>query len=487
MPRMTLRKGVRPIKTLRAATAPDGAVPGRGARPALAAAMLAGLACAGPAAGHVSEGGIVLLLPTDLYIAAGVASVAATVVLLAAVPAGAVRRLFAALRLWPLAPGSAIAVTRGLSLALFAALLWLGLTGPRDPLANPLPLTVWVVWWIALVTVQGLVGDIWRWVTPFAAPLALTGRPLMRYPSRFGHAPGLVLLLVFAGFVLADPAPTDPARLASIAGGYWGLTALALALFGRRWLVRGEAITLMMRTYGRNAALGRRGGRVALGLPGWRIAAGPVRGLGAALFAILLLGIGSFDGLNETFWWFGLIGINPLEFPGRSEVIAQTVAGLVVTNLLLVAVFAGFLWAGLRLARAEMPLGRAVCLFAPSLLPIALGYHVAHYLTVLLVDAQYALAALSDPLARGDDLLGLGTFYVTTGFFNTPDTVRAIFLTQAGAVVIGHILAILVADALALRALPTRRAAFLSQVPLAAFMIAYTLFGLWLLASPKGL
>jgi len=481
IPSMTVRRSPPRIKARRSAARPTGR----------AAATLAAGPGAGPAAAHVSEGGIVLLLPTDLYIAAGVASVAATVVLLAAVPAGAVRRLFASLRLWRPAPAGAVAVTRGLSVALFAALLWLGLTGPRDPLANPLPLTVWVIWWIALVTVQGLMGDIWRWVTPFAAPLALTGRPLMRYPARLGHAPGLVLLIVFAGFVLADPAPTDPARLAWIAGGYWGLTALALVLFGRRWLVRGEALTLMMRTYGRNAALGRRAGRVALGLPGWRIAQesvrGPVQGLGPALFAILLLGIGSFDGLNETFWWFGLIGINPLEFPGRSEVIAQTVAGLVATNLLLVAVFAGFLWAGLRLARAEMPLGRAICLFAPSLLPIALGYHVAHYLTVLLVDAQYALAALSDPLARGDDLLGLGTFYVTTGFFNTPDTVRTIFLAQAGAVVIGHIVAILVADALALRALPTRRAAFLSQVPLAAFMIAYTLFGLWLLASPKGL
>ena len=133
-----------------------------------------------------------------------------------------------------------------------------------------------------------------------------------------------------------------------------------------------------------------------------------------------------------------------------------------------------------------MPLGQAFRLFAPSILPIALGYHAAHYLTAALVGFQYVLAALNDPLARGQDLLGLGTFYVTTGFFNEQASVRVIFLTQAGAVVLGHVMAILLAHALAVRALGTTRRAALAQAPVALFMIAYTLFGLWLLASPRG-
>ena len=89
-------------------------------------------------------------------------------------------------------------------------------------------------------------------------------------------------------------------------------------------------------------------------------------------------------------------------------------------------------------------------------------------------------------MATGQDLLGLGTFYVTTGFFNTQASVRAIFLVQAGAVVFGHVLAILLAHAVAVRHFGTNRRAALSQAPLALFMILYTLFGLWLLASPRG-
>ena len=48
-------------------------------------------------------------------------------------------------------------------------------------------------------------------------------------------------------------------------------------------------------------------------------------------------------------------------------------------------------------------------LFTLPLVPIACGYHFAHYLPVFLVDAQYAIRAASDPLARGWDLLGRAT------------------------------------------------------------------------------
>lgn len=168
-------------------------------------------------------------------------------------------------------------------------------------------------------------------------------------------------------------------------------------------------------------------GRLALGLTGWQVLAGPRPGPGLALFMLLILGCGSFDGLNETFWWLGVLGLNPLEFPVRSAVIGQTVLGLIIANAALVAVFALCLWTGARLSRQKRGApGADFCRYAPTLLPIALGYHVAHYLPTFLVDGQYVLAFLNDPLVRGDDLLGRGTTYVTTGFLNTPGPVRAI-------------------------------------------------------------
>ena len=102
------------------------------------------------------------------------------------------------------------------------------------------------------------------------------------------------------------------------------------------------------------------------------------------------------------------------------------------------------------------------------------------------MDIQYTFKALSDPLQDGADYLGLDSYYVTTGFFNTLGTQRLIFLTQAGAIVIGHVIAILLSHRVASDYFPTRRGVLISQIPLSVFMIGYTVLGLWLLATPKG-
>ena len=75
---------------------------------------------------------------------------------------------------------------------------------------------------------------------------------------------------------------------------------------------------------------------------------------------------------------------------------------------------------------------------------------------------------------------------MTTGFFNSRDTVEIIWLSQAGIIVAGHMLAILVSHAIAIDMFRTSKKATLSQLPMAAFMIVYTLIGLTLLASPRG-
>lgn len=440
---------------------------------------------------HVSEQGFVLLLPTDIYILAGTACVALTVLLLAVLPRAAMPGVFRAYRVLPVRAGRLALATSCASFCFLLWLIWVGHAGPRDPLANPLTLTIWTLWWIGFVTLQGLLGNLWRFVNPWTGPVAaircaLSVRPFLRLPGRLGHGIAILGLLGFAAVLLADPAPADPARLAGYVGGYWLFTFVGLLAFGPRWAARADWVGMLMRCYARVGIFGRTGGALSAGLSGWQVLARRAPAPGVAVFMLLLLGIGSFDGLNETFWWFALLGINPLEFPGRSAVIWQNLTGLVIANMALVCGYGVTIWLGLRLAGQRGGFGAAFCLFAPTILPIALGYHLAHYLTSFLVDSQYALAAASDPMARGADYLGLGTFYVTTSFFNTAASVRVIWLSQAGVVVLGHVLAVMLAHALALRQVPNTRQAVLSQAPLAVFMVLYTLFGLWLLASPRG-
>ena len=435
---------------------------------------------------HVAEQGFVLLLPTEVYSTAGVAVVALTIVALFALPGGVIQHLFQVRRFRVLDLDGLRAITSLISLMGLVVLVYIGLNGPRDPLSNLMPLAFWTFGWIFLVSLAGLIGDIWRWINPWTGLYQLLGalRPPLRLAESLGVWPALLLLIAFAAFLLADIAPDDPARLAQLAALYWLLMMAGLILFGPPWLRQVELGSVLFCNYGNLAPLKWRqeGGA---GCPGWRLLSQKSVPAGG-LFALTLLGVGSFDGLNETFWWLSTIGVNPLEFPGRSAVIGPTLIGLITAIVGLVAIFAVTVWLGIRFAGVETGFADSFARLALSMLPIAFGYHIAHYLTAFLVNGQYLLAALSDPLASGADLLGIQPFYVTTGFFNQIDSVRTIWLTQAGAVVIGHVWSVLLAHRLALDLFGAHRRAALATLPLSIFMIGYTMLGLWLLAAPKG-
>ena len=439
-----------------------------------------------PAFAHASDQGFVLLLPTGAYISAGVAVVALTVVTLFAVPERMVTWLFSHRSLVPRRFDGAAIVTSLLSFALMCFGIYLGLYGARDPLSNPLPLGFWTVGWVLLVSCAAFFGNLWVWINPWTGLYQLwgTARPMAKMPPALGVWPATVLLLLFAGFLLADPAPDDPARLAFLIAGYWAFIFTGLCVFGPTWCKQVELGHVLFAAFAKLAPVRLRA-QAGIGGPGWQIVSAP-HTLGYFAFSLTMLGVGSFDGLNETFWWLGQIGVNPLEFPGRSAVIGVTLMGLVGSVLGLAIVFGIVVWLGLCIGGAQVPFGKAYGSLAFCVLPIALVYHIAHYLPSFLVGIQYTIASISDPFANGSDYLGIHPFRVTTGFFNRIDTVRLIWTTQAGLVVIGHVWSMLLAHRVATDLFGDHRKAAISTLPLSVFMIAYTFLGLWLLAAPKG-
>lgn len=450
-----------------------------------------------PGAGfpHASEQGFVLLLPTDAYIAAGTAAVAISLLLVGASSGQRIARLFTPVALFRLPALRRLPLwTSLLSTVLFFMLIWIGAYGPNDPQRNLLPLTIWSGWWVGLFVLQGLIGDIWRWLNPWQGLYALVFREAQaprKLPEAFGIWPAVCLMLAFFGFVIADIAPSDPDRLAQFAMLYWVFTLAGMTLFGAKdWLQRVECFTVLFALIAALAPL-RWGKRLQIGFPGWGLLHLPAANLGLAAFCVVLLASGSFDGLHETFWWLAQIGINPLAFPGRSAVAVPSAISLIASNLALCAVFLLAVWGGLFLVRRSgyrenLSLAKAFAGFAITLLPLAYGYHFAHYLTSFLVQIQYLTAAIADPFARGWNLFGLGGRPVTTGFFNDPTKVKVIWLTQAAVVVGSHMVSVMLAHVIASRQFTRRRHIVLVQVGLGILMIFYTIFGLWLLASPRG-
>ncbi len=450
-----------------------------------------------PAMAHVSEQGLVLLLPTGHYITSGVLSVVASIILISLTPKHIVQGLFKpGTRHLPQVPANVCDAVSLLSFLALAIIIYVGATGPRDPLTNLLPLTIWIGFWVMLVSLAGLLGNFWRCLNPWSGLYRLLigseQQGLLPLPERFGAVPGLLLFIAFSAFYIVDPAPQDPDRLAGFVITYWALTFACMVIFGGPvWLARGEAFSILFDLISRVSPFGN-GPRAVPGFPGWALVPSTPLPLSLATFSLVVLAMGSFDGLKETFWWLARIGVNPLEFPGRSAVVGTSLLGLLLATIALFAVLLLAVWAGQKMANLSTQQTEQLSLellfrsFAPTVLPIALGYHISHFMISFLVDGQYLLAVLGDPLATGANLFGLADIRVTTGFLNTPDSVKVIWLTQATIVVIGHILSVLMSHAVAMKLFATARRAALSQIPIGVFMVLYTLFGLWLLAAPRG-
>lgn len=442
---------------------------------------------------HASDRGHVLLLPTGYYVAAGAFAVAVSFLMLSALSPDVLDR-FGRRRLWLFAfgDGARVAVST-ISFAGFAVLLAAGIFGSRDPLSNPLPLTIWTLLWVGLALMQGFLGDLWSWLNPWYGPCRIVSRlagrnngPIWRLPQWLGCWPAFGLFFAFAWFELIDPAPDDPWRLAVVAGLYWLFSFLCMLAFGHDdWRRRGEFLSVFFSMVARFAVVERtEDGRVRLCWPGAKLLDAEPLPVSGIAFLLLALSSVSFDGLSKTFFWLGLFDINPLEFPGRTAVMGIGSLGLIVSFVLLAAIFMLAVFIGQRLASSPDALDQAAGLLVWSIVPIALAYHFAHYLTALLVDGQYAVAALSDPFALGWNLFGTANMQIEAGVIAGAASAWWLWNFQAGAIILGHMLAVLLAHGFASRLHPGPAGAAISQFPLTLLMIGYTVFGLWLLATP---
>lgn len=461
----------------------------------------------GIAVAHVSGGAFILLLPTHLYVAGGAIVVGASFALVALAPTRLFARLPAlSVRRTVVAFAWREAASTGASLLSLATILFLvgaGHLGSRDPLANPLPLFVWTVWWIGFTYLHALFGNLWAHLNPWIGIyrlLTVSGRlrrrrerPPLRYPAWAGHWPAVIGFLLFAWFELVYPAPADPAVLAAVVLTYVLANFAGLLAFGDRWLREAEPFSVYFRMVSWLAPVGVRHARVPSGsrprveleatLPTLRLLGVETPAVSLVAFVLLVLSSVSLDGLSRTFAWLGLLGENPLEYPGRTALAIPNTLGLL-------ALFAGLTLAYLvavrllrLLARIPLASSRLAALFALPLVPIACGYHLAHYLPVFLVDVQHAIRAASDPLARGWDLLGTRDLPVVTSFLSDPARVYAIWHSQVAIIVLAHVAGVVIAHALALR-LSSPASAWVGQLPMLGLMIAYTTLGLWLLSTP---
>jgi hypothetical protein len=472
-----------------------------------------------PASAHAIGQVFILPVPLALYLAGAALAVAASFAVAVVVvrPAEDTPRY----PTWPLPTGLAQVVSIGLQV--LGVLWWVGtiLLGYLADSSSPLPAVLfWIGIWTGLPIIAVLLGNPWPSLSPFRTIFGALERlaraaSLQRldaglaYPRGLGRWPAVAFLFGALWAELVLPESETPVVVASLMLGYTVLTLVGMMLFGRvAWLRQAELFEVLLGWFGRIGPIGRRvvvetacddcgegcDPRRCVDCPECSVAAEPGErraelrpwfvGLTEVLdgqwsdagFIILALAGVTYDGLQETAFWGSLM--QPI-FVALYEVVGALNTVWLVQTLGLAAVWLAFLAAfvlatGLTRALHDSqhqppPMGRQVGAYAATLLPIAAGYLIAHYLTLLIQGVVWLPQLLADPLLT-----------VAPPLDWIP--VSVVWYLSVGAIVVGHIVAVVLAHRIALRDSPSRPV--LAGLPLVLLMIGYTVMSLWIIAAP---
>lgn len=349
-------------------------------------------------------------------------------------------------------------------LCLAVVVVVVGLVGPADPAANIAPWAFYVTFWVGLVPASLLLGPVWRVLNPLRLVQEGAARLLridvehgaVPLPAWVGYWPAAASLAVFAWFELVFPARAEPVAVAVFLLGYGVVHLVAGVVFGRRWFDRCDGFEVYSTLVGALAPLGRGGGgRLVLRNPLDGLAAVPL-GPGLIGVVVALVGSTAYDGLSRTQWWAWTVPSGPW----------AATAGLVVAFVLIGVVFG---LGTFTVASSGACSGVGPVAFAPTLAPIAAGYAVAHYFSLLIFDGQQTVILASDPMGTGADLIGTAGGAIDYTVLGA----GAIALVQLGGIVVGHLLAAISAHDQAHRLFPPAEAVR-TQVPMLGAMVALT-------------
>ena len=343
--------------------------------------------------------------------------------------------------------------------------------------ANPVPYVVYVALWVGVVPVSLLLGPVVRLVSPVRA-LATAARALLRrdpagsrpLPPGLGWWPAAAGALAFTWCELVAPDRSEPRFVAAAGGVYLLVQVGAGVVYGQRWFARGELFEAYGDLVGRLAPVGRRASDRRL------VLRNPLDGLatlrdepGLVALVTVLLGSTAYDSASGLPSW--------VDLTQGSTVTAVLGGTLGLLGSVLAVAGAYRLGAPVSPpAGGGPPPARVPGLFAHSLVPLVVGYVVAHYFSLLVFEGWRTVLLLDDPLGRGASVLGLAGARVDYGLLS-PDLIAWV---QVAAVVVGHVVGVVAAHDRAVALFP-RAVATRAQMPLLVLIVLVTGGGIALL------
>ena len=368
---------------------------------------------------------------------------------------------------------------RLLGLAFFGYLVWALIWGP-DLVTNPVLGTFYVLVWVGVVPASLLFGPVVRAVSPVRTINLLLSRltggdpaaGLVSYPQRLGYWPAAAGLFAFVWQELVNPQSAYLGSVRIWLAIYLAVMLVGAAVFGDVWFARADPFEIYSSLVAKLSFWGRDGARLVVRSPLANLATVTPR---AGLLAVVsvLFGSTAFDSYKDTLPWLRFV-----QDVGLDPIVTNSVALLVFCSVVGGTFTAAAMSTGVEttgphaVRRSALP-----ALLAHSVIPIIVGYITAHYLSYLIEQGQSTLIQLSDPMVRGDNLLGTANLSVDYWLSFHPSLLAVI---QVLAVVTGHIVGVIAAHDRAISLLPPRHHVT-GQIGMLIVMVGYTATGLYLL------
>ncbi len=413
-------------------------------------------------------------------------------------------------------------------LALFTLVIATGLFGTDSPVDNLTPTLVWIIWWVGMGYISALLGNVWMLINPWKAAFELAEKlmggesrsrdtGMFRYPEWLDVWPAVALFLVFAWLENVYRSAGDPFNLGVLVIAYSVITWAGMLAFGKhQWLRRGEAFSVLFGffarftptevrvtddrvcgTCGQECNLSDEGcvdcyecferteaSRRQLNLRPYAVGlAHPGRlSTATAVFVVLALATVTFDGLKETPLWVDAQTTlyDAASIFGSYNLSAIDTAGVVVVPAIFLAVYLAFSWFIREFSADRISVSDVARVFVFSLVPIALAYNLAHFVSLLLREGQQIIPLASDPFGFGWDILGTVDYRINFGIVNA----KMVWFISVAAIVTGHIISVYLAHIIALRRMSSHASALRSQYPMLVLMVSYTATSLWIIAQP---
>jgi hypothetical protein len=379
--------------------------------------------------------------------------------------------------------------------ALLLLTIWSGAAGTQTTTDNFAPTFVYVIFWVGLVPLSVVFGDVFRAFNPWrAAGRAIAwasskaaGERLeapLSYPERLGRWPAVIGLLAFTWLELAAQDGDTPRNVAIATLVYSVVTGVGMGVYGvEPWTRRAEAFSVYFNLFSRISPVERRGDEVGVRRPLSGLSRVDLSPPGSVVLLAVMIGGVSFDGASEGPVWAAVIpgltkALTGLGLgPGSAAEFASTI-GLLATVAIVLGLYRLGV-AGARSVGGGFDGRRLAQGFAHSLVPIALVYVLAHYLTLLLFQGQAIAPLAADPLGQGSGGLGSASAAIDYALIGA----TAVWYIQVVVIVVGHIAALSLAHDRALVLYDRPQLAVRSQYWMLAVMVAFTSIALWLLAQ----